>query len=590
MLHLLVGEDRVRLTDYLMNLICENAAGGREGQIFVVPEQFSHEAERRLCELGGDTISRYAEVLSLSRMADRVASVHGGAAAAYLDRGGRVLAMALAAEQTASRVKLFAAVLRKPEFLAELVQMVEEFQSYCLQPGDLLQAASRAEGQFSQKLEELALLYESYLAVCDTGRADPAERLQVLHTALVDTDWAADRCFYFDGFTDFTGAELAVLQALMRQGQDVWVALTLGDMDLPVFRAARQTMQSIRQLAVRYEVPVKVYPCGKHKKRASDVQTLLDVLFGSAETRYSSLGNLSFRRFDHADEECRHAVHRVKELAAAGVRYRDITIACTDFTTYEPLLRAAMETAGVPGYYAGESDILAKPVLSAVLGALTAASGNLDYQEAALYLKSGLPLLEQDRCDRLDCYAYLWNIRGSQWGKEFTFHPQGFGLPWTPQDEMLLAQLEQDRVTAMEQLLQLRRSLQRAANTGEMVLAVDRFLEQLCLRRRLQEQAQRHMEQGRGQLAQELQQLHEILCDALEQTYLILGTTTRTPDDFVRLFRLLLTQYRVGTIPAGLDQVHVSSLPDLRHRRTGHLLVLERLTAASRHIKLRKAC
>ena len=235
---------------------------------------------------------------------------------------------------------------------------------------------------------------------------------------------------------------------------------------------------------------------------------------------------------------------------------------------------AALRMADVPHYFAGETDILTKPMLAAVMNALTAATGSLDYEDAALYLKSGLPKLEQDRCDRLDSYAYLWNLRGSQWAKEFVLHPQGFGVPWTQQDEETLRQLEQDRRTAMTELLVLRQALQQASNTGEMVLAFDRFLEDLDLRERLQKQAQRHAEQGRGQLAQELFQLHEILCTSLEQTYLILGNTVRSPEDFSKLYRLLLTQYRVGTIPAGLDQVHVSSLPDLRYGNVKHLMVL----------------
>ena len=48
----------------LLARICENAAHGVAGQILIVPEQYSHETERALCECGGDTISRYAEVLS----------------------------------------------------------------------------------------------------------------------------------------------------------------------------------------------------------------------------------------------------------------------------------------------------------------------------------------------------------------------------------------------------------------------------------------------------------------------------------------------------------------------------------------------
>lgn len=574
MLYLLTGSDRTRLSQKLLEGICCEAKNGKDGQVLIVPEQFSHEAERRLCMAGGDTISRYAEVLSLSRMADRVAAVHGGAAAAYLDKGGRLLAMALAAEYAAPKIRLFAAGLRRPEFLVDMLSMIEELGSYCLEPEDLLHAAAGMEGQFAQKLEELALLYESYLAVCSSGSADPSQKLTMLRCSLADSGWAEGKTFYVDGFSDFTGAELSILEALMKAGESLTVALTVGETENAMTRPARETVRSLRSLAMQNSVKVLEQPCPEKASRHPAVQSLLDGLFASSAGTVAPSEAIHLRGFDSVEAECRHAVAKVRELVAAGCRYRDIHVAVTDEALYEAPLQAAFHSAGIPIYSSGETDILGKPLLGAVLSALTAATGSLDYEEAAQYIKSGLPVQERSCCDRLDCYGYLWNLRGSQWEKPFALHPKGFGLGWTEEDHALLETLEQDRIAVMTPLLSLREALRKAQNTGEMVLALHEFLQTLQLQERLQEQTARHAEEGRGQLAQELGQLYEILCTSLEQTYLILGNTVRTPDDFCKLYRLLLTQYAVGTIPAGLDQVHISSIADLRQRQTPHLLIL----------------
>lgn len=574
MLHLLTGVDRTAVSARLMQVLCQAAGCGQSGQILIVPEQFSHEAERRLCAAGGDTVSRYAEVLSLSRLADRVAAVSGGAARSYLDKGGRVLAMALAAEQTASRIHHFAAGLRRPEFLVELLGLVEEFSGYDLQPEDLLAASRADQGEFARKLEELALLYESYRSVCAQGSADPSEKLVRLCRALPDSGWARGKTFYVDGFSDFTGMELDVLERLLQNGRDLWVGLTTGDGENPMTRPARETARTLRLLAERLGAEVRVERCTVRARRDPGVQALLDSLSACRSLPPQRADGVRLRGFDSVEDECRHAVAWVRELAASGVRFRDIHVACADPGAYEAALRSAFLTADIPFYFSGETDILGKPVLGAVLSALTAATGPLDYADAAMYLKSGLPSLERDRCDRLDCYAYRWDLRGSQWERPLELHPRGFGLAWEESDRQALARLEADRLEAMSPLLCLREELKTAADTGEMVQAFDKFLEALRLRQRLEAQAAEHAAAGRGQLAQELAQLYEILCTSLEQTWLILGRTVRTPDDFCRLYRLLLTQYRVGTIPAGLDQVHVSSVADLRHRQAPHLLVL----------------
>ena len=55
--------------------------------------------------------------------------------------------------------------------------------------------------------------------------------------------------------------------------------------------------------------------------------------------------------------------------------------------------------------------------------------------------------------------------------------------------------------------------------------------------------------------AQILSQLWEILLGAMEQLYDVLGETAWDAETCTRLFRLLISQYDVGTIPPVLDGV-----------------------------------
>ena len=99
MLTLLLGTDWVCNRQTILNLIAEKVSQNKDGQILIVPELISHDTERRLCVAAGDTCSRYAEVLSFSRLASRVADSVGHACPACLDNGGRIVAMASATRQ-----------------------------------------------------------------------------------------------------------------------------------------------------------------------------------------------------------------------------------------------------------------------------------------------------------------------------------------------------------------------------------------------------------------------------------------------------------------------------------------------------------
>ena len=111
MLTLCLCADRKVNTAHILDEICRNKT---KGQILLVPEQFSHMAERNLCRLGGDQITLYAEVLSFSRLASRVFSSEGGSAETETDTVGKLLIMSLAVEQVRSRLKIYGKSAGKP--------------------------------------------------------------------------------------------------------------------------------------------------------------------------------------------------------------------------------------------------------------------------------------------------------------------------------------------------------------------------------------------------------------------------------------------------------------------------------------------
>ena len=61
------------------------------------------------------------------------------------------------------------------------------------------------------------------------------------------------------------------------------------------------------------------------------------------------------------------------------------------------------------------SDILQKPPLLLILGALDAVTGGFEYEDMFRYLKTGLAGIDRAECDTLENYVVLWGIRGKMW-------------------------------------------------------------------------------------------------------------------------------------------------------------------------------
>ena len=154
MLRLMLSTDWLAGREAILEQVAGAVRERRSNQILMVPELISHDTERRLCAAAGDTASRYAEVLSFPRLLRRVSEQTQFMPPECLDNGGRLTAMAAATRQLSSRLKSYAAVETRPEFLSDLLDAVDEFKRCCITAADLKAAAQRSSGTLAQKLEE----------------------------------------------------------------------------------------------------------------------------------------------------------------------------------------------------------------------------------------------------------------------------------------------------------------------------------------------------------------------------------------------------------------------------------------------------
>ena len=573
MLHLLLGKDWTANRREILNRIARDVHRKEGNRILMVPELISHEMERQLCMAAGDTASRYAEVLSFTRLARRVSDIMGSAAQECLDNGGRVVAMAAAARQMASRLKAYAAVETKPEFLTGLIDGVDEFKRCCITSQDLSRAAQETDGSLAQKLEELSLLMEGYDALCSRGKRDPRDQMTWLLEQLEEGTFGEEHVFYIDGFPDFTRQNLAIIEHLIKVSPCVTVSLNCDavDSNLLSFEKAGDTARELVQLAKKAGVELQIEIVAEKKTALADVRSRL---FQGHIEKGMAADCLKTFRAESAYQECMAAAGQVRELVARGCRYRDITLVCTDMNVYQPLADMIFARFHIPLYRSGTEEILQKNVITTVLNALEAALSGFEQREVLRYLRSALSPLNPDSCDLVENYAIVWGIRGKKWARDWENHPDGLSGVWDDASEARLAELNAARALAIASLVRLQKAFQEAGSLRQQVLAVYTLLEEIGLQKRLVQLAGELDAAGSNREAQILNQLWEILLSALEQMHDVLGDTHWEAEHFTRLLRLLLSQYDVGTIPPVLDAVQMGPVSAMRCHEQKHLLIL----------------
>ena len=562
MLQLIRGRANTGKSRMVLGLMKEN--GPRREQILLVPDQASYAAEVDLCRFLGDEASRYAQVLTFSRLTRRVLAETGGLETVSLDGGGKLLMMERALLDVSSHLTVYRRPSQKAGFLQEFIDLMDELQRYQVTMEQLEEQADRAEGNTKLKLRDIALLYGAYRArLCRDG-VNLSDDMDKLIAKLAESRYIDGKDVYLDGFAHFTAQEMAVLDILLRRAHSVTVAL-LGEVGSrqEIFQAGNRAYDALRELAAGCGSPVVPLAPPEREGTPDALRHLEEQFFGDGAVFPGECPEIQLYQGENLYTEVEAVAAAIRtKVAKEGCRFRDFGVVVRRMADYEGAVENVFERYGVPVYLSRRSNLSDKPMVALVLSALEAVTGGFEYEDMFRFLKTGLAGVSDRQCDLLENYALKWDLRGNAWIREEPWkgNPEGYGAELTPEREFQLQEVNRCRELVRPQLAALKAGLQSAGTARGKMEALYQFLEDIHLPRRLKERSDRMTEAGELQLAEEYRQLWEILCHIMDQFVEILGDAPLGNVEFLHLMKLMVNQYSVGTIPAALDQVAFSEL------------------------------
>lgn len=579
MLRIFSGRAGSGKTAAIMNEI--KAAGETaKSCILIVPEQYSHEAERELCSVCGPRLSLYGEVLSFTGLYRKLTAEYGGGAVSMLDKGGRLLCMALAAESLGTRLKVYGAAKRRAELLDALLRETDALKSACISPELLMAAADDCDGILSDKLSDLALVLEGYNAITASSGLDPADRLDRIAEMIEENGFGKGINVYVDGFTDFTAQERRVIEALIRSGAELCLCLGCDDINggSEVFEAGRLTIRHFLAFVRENGIESSVTEFEAKGQKNEALYLYAESLFEYSSKKYKGdSSGISVHVASGVAAECEFAASTVLSLVRErGCRYRDIAIAVRGFEDYRPQLENMLSHYGVPYYSTRKTDIFTKPLPALIAAVYEVIGGGWEADDVFDYLRTGLAGLAPNEVDELENYVIMWQLRGSAWQKNepWHLHPDGFGGEFDEKSSEKLNRINALRESASRPLLNFEENSRSASTAKEQAAALLTLFNDLGLDERLRERSESLRDTGESVKAQEYAQLWDICTSALMQCASVMGDAEADSEYFGRLFLTVLSKYDIGSIPALSDAVTIGDFDRMRRRKLKHLLVL----------------
>ncbi len=579
MFRFLIGKAGVGKTAALIEEIQGNIKQNKDGTVLLVPEQYSHEAEREMCRICGNRLSLYAEVLSFTGLARKMDIKQGGIATPWLDKGGRMLCMALALQEVGPKLKVYSVAQRKPELQDMLLREVDELKTARIESGQLVAAAASCRDGLGDKLSDIALVLEAYETTVANGHADPADRLTILAKKIKSGGLPGVNRIYVDGFVDFTKQEQEVLFAIMQHNIEMTVCLTVDDMqgDSEIFELSRRTARILEKAAREAGKTVSYSKIEKEHEPVNGLQFFAEHMFDYGEYHWRGETPIRIIHTQNVTAECEKAAAMCIELTREKkCRWRDIAIVIRGFEDYRGTVESVFHHYGVPVFTAARSDLMSKPLPTMIASAYEIIHGGWALDDVISYIRTGLAGLNERECDELENYLFTWQLRGGAWLRKGNWrqHPEGYGKEYTKETEQKLQRINSLRRRVAEPMIAFEKEAKAGKTARDQARALANLFSALHLPDNLQHRAEQLQKIGRKKNAAEYRQLWEIIVRALEQIDSILGESIMDFEHFGRLFVLMLSKYDIGTIPISLDRVTVGDFDHNRRRDIKHLIVL----------------
>lgn len=565
MLRFIFGRAHSGKTTTVLNRIKTELDGGNKDIVLIVPEQSSFDYERKLLRILGDGRYTSVPVLSFTRLIDEVGRLCGGIAGKRLSDCGRTVLMSRAVSSVTDELSLLGKYSANTKFIESVIDTVNEFKRCGIDSADIKNCADTLpKGILSAKLRDIALVTDAYDGIIKNEYVDPCDDMMHLEKQLSQYAYFSEKTVYIDAFKNFTGAQIKILEQVIRQADDVTFSFCFDEHlsnDAALFSNVGATVRKLVSVAEKYGVDIdKPTVLNKPHFTTEELCALERCLsLGSTDVYEHDANSVTVCAADSIYDEAEFVANEIRRLVRTeGYRYRDFVIIARSEDTYRSAVEHMCRRYEIPCFTDKRYGIAYLP-LSVFLRSAINASFSFSTDEILKYLKTELAGLSLDEINMLENYVYIWKIDRADWKKEWTMSPSGFDK-FDDTDIKQLKTLNDLRTRAISPILSLKSSFNGSAEA--MATAIWKLMTDCSVADRL------------AALIDELppddaelnRQSYDAVINILDSLCDTLGTAECTPRMFSEYFELALSQAEVGTIPQMLDEVTFGAADRIKPR------------------------
>ncbi len=590
MLRVYYGRESLDKDRFLFEKIGESLKEKREKEniLLMVPDQFTLQAERNAFACLAVEGLMDLEVLSQSRLGERVLQETGGDKRLHIDKYGRHMLFSKIVGEKEASFEAFSGMEKSHAFIELVNDFITEMKQYNLTAAELENYISELEEDslLYRKLRDIQKIYISYEEALDGNYNDTEDNMTLYARKIRESTWIKNSEIWVYGFDSFTPKSLKIIESFMLQSRNVAFVLTdckeeTRDRDL--FDLSKTVVRRLEALAAENRCPFELLEIPElyrieekeegqflNEKKMKELVYMEQELFSYPQKQYTKEGNaISFCACANFYAEAETAAAQIISLVRENeLRFRDIAVICNDIEERASVLQRVFEQYEIPFFLDRKRRILHNPAIRLILSLLVLAEGNYRFDDVFECIKTGLFFsadLQSVEIEDLENYSIQYKIRGGRWKNEFQYGQKEWG-------EEKLSTLNEMRAVFCSEIEQFRSDFKKAENVEKQTAVLYQFLNDvLGLPFKLEKLQKELMERMDYEYAEEMAQVWAVVLGMLDQLVQLLGGESLSIQDYGALLRSGFEAVEIGLLPPTADQVLVGTM---QRTRTGKIKAL----------------
>ncbi len=570
MLRIITGRSGSGKTDEILRMMKTS-----ESPIYIVPEQYSFAAEKRITRVFGMSGMGNPEVYSLKRLAYHFEELYGGNTCEELSKAGRIMVLYDVTKKRADELTLYGRSAKRGDMAQTSAVVISTLKKYGVTKEKIENAMEKTENTLLyKKLNDCKVMREAYDEFLADGYRDGEDVLERLCVNIQNTDYLKGKDVFIDAFQAFTPLEYSVISNMLKKAESVTVALCADD-GAEEFETANRTRRNLIKAAenanVRFGGEINLRGA---MYTACDELKALERSFFEDEVFDKKTDRIRLHRAKTVNTEIENAALEVERLCRdEGYRYRDIVIIARDAQKYMRDIKRVFLRFDIPVFMDQKTPLSGEAAAVFLLSAIRVITSGWRNENVFTYMKTAFSPLDAHESDELENYCIASGVTRKDWRGDDDWR-MPLSVKEEKEDENYLNTVNMLRRRLVGPIKNLEEKIKGRRTGREMSTAFYEFMKECEIEEKIALVADEAEKKGEGDAAGRMRQVYDLIVGVIESFDNGFCNRKLNSDEFAQILAAGFESVEIGSIPSNADSVCVGSIDRARSHGAKNVIII----------------